>query len=88
MMLSSAFMSAQEDDQTKGDAKSASEIAKELSNPNTTLGTMNFNFDYINYQGDLPKAGSQNSVNMGFQPILPVPLSKTVNLFPVFLTLK
>ena len=61
--------------------KSASEIAKELANPNTTLGTMNFNFDYINYQGDLPDAGSQNSFTMGFQPILPVPLSKTVNLF-------
>ena len=91
MMLWSAFVSAQGGDQTKGDAKSASEIAKELSNPNTTLGTMNFNFDYINYQGDLPKAGSQNSVNMGFQPILPVPLSKTVNLFvrpniPVYFT--
>ena len=40
---------AQEDNQTKGDEKSASEIAKELAHPNTTLGTMNFNFDYINY---------------------------------------
>ena len=78
-----AFMAnAQEDDQTKGDEpNSAHEIAKELSNPNTTLGTMNFNFDYINYRGDLPDAGSQNSFNMGFQPILPVPLSKSVNLF-------
>jgi hypothetical protein len=72
---------AQEDNQTKGDEKSASEIAKELAHPNTTLGTMNFNFDYINYQGDLPDAGSQNSFTMGFQPVLPVPLSKTMNLF-------
>ena len=72
---------AQDDDQTKGDEKSASEIAVELAHPNTTLGTMNFNFDYINYQGDLPDAGSQNGFSMGFQPVLPIPLSKTVNLF-------
>ena len=72
---------AQEDNQTKGDEKSASEIAADLANPNTTLGTMNFNFDYVHYQGNLPNAGSQNSFSMGFQPILPVPLSKTVNLF-------
>ncbi len=72
---------AQDDDQTKGVEKSASEIAAELAHPNTTLGSMNFNFDYINYQGDLPDAGSQNSFTVGFQPVLPVPLSKTMNLF-------
>jgi hypothetical protein len=78
-----AFMAnAQEVDQTKDDLpKSASEIAKELANPNTVLGTLNFNFDYINYQGDLPDAGGQNSFSIGFQPVLPIPLSKTVNLF-------
>ena len=72
---------AQEDDQTKGDEKTASEIAKELAHPNTVLGTMNFNFDYMHYRGDLPDAGSQNSFSMSFQPVLPVPLSKTINLF-------
>jgi hypothetical protein len=71
--------------------KSADEIAKELANPNTVLGTLNFNFDYINYQGDLPNAGSQNSFTLGFQPVLPIPLSETVNLFvrpniPLYLT--
>jgi hypothetical protein len=78
-----AFMAnAQEVDQTKDDLpKSASEIAKELAKPNTVLGTLNFNFDYINYQGDLPDAGGQNSFSIGFQPVLPIPLSKTVNLF-------
>lgn len=77
-----AFMAhAQEDGQTNGDEMSADAIAKELANPNTTLGTLNFNFDYINYQGDLPDAGSQNSFNIGFQPVLPIPLSKSVNLF-------
>jgi hypothetical protein len=87
-----AFMvNAQEDDQTKGDEKSADEIAKELANPNTVLGSMNFNFDYINYQGDLPDAESQNSFTIGFQPVLPVPLNKTTNLFvrpniPIYFT--
>ena len=78
-----AFMAnAQEDDQTKGDApQSADEIAKALADPNTVLGTMNFNFDYVNYQGDLPDAGSQNSFTIGFQPVLPIPLNKTMNLF-------
>jgi hypothetical protein len=78
-----AFMAnAQEDDQTTGDApQSASEIAKALADPNTVLGTLNFNFDYINYQGDLPDAGSQNSFTIGFQPVLPIPLNKTTNLF-------
>ncbi|MBU1009994.1 MAG: hypothetical protein KKD74_07665 [Bacteroidetes bacterium] len=81
MIFTTTLISAQEDNQTKGDKKSADEIAKELADPNTVLGTLNFNFDYINYQGDLPEAGSQNSFSMGFQPVLPVPLNKTVNLF-------
>jgi len=41
---------------------SAAELAKELANPNTVLGTMNFNFDYMHYQGDLPGA-----VNLSFR---------------------
>jgi hypothetical protein len=73
------------------DEETTSEIAAQLANPNTTLSTMNFNFDYINYQGDLPDAGSQNSVVMSFQPILPIPLSETMNLFvrpniPIYFT--
>jgi hypothetical protein len=40
---------------------SASEIAAELSNPNSTLGTMNFNIDYLVYQGDLPGASDQSN---------------------------
>ena len=73
------------------DEESTSEIAAQLANPNTTLGTMNFNFDYINYRGDLPNAGSQNSVVMGFQPVLPYQLSESMNLFvrpqiPIYFT--
>jgi hypothetical protein len=59
----------------------AADIAKELANPNTVRGTLNFNFDYMHYNGTLPGAGSQNSFSMSFQPSLPVPLNKTTNLF-------
>ncbi len=60
---------------------SAEEIAAELSNPNSTLGTMSFNFDYIALGGDIPGASSQDAFRMTFQPSLPYPLSKTTNLF-------
>jgi hypothetical protein len=33
---------------------SIDQIAKELVNPNTSLGSLNF--DYINYKGDLPSS--------------------------------
>lgn len=88
LLLCSSILYAQE---TEEGEKSAADIAKELANPNTVLGSMNFNFDYINYQGDLPDAGSQNSLTLGFQPVLPVPLNKTTNLFvrpniPLYIT--
>ena len=60
---------------------SAEEIAAELANPNSTLGTMSFNFDYISLGGDIPGASSQDAFRMTFQPSLPYPLSKTTNLF-------
>jgi hypothetical protein len=81
MMLFSALMNAQEAQEDKKEEASADEIAKELANPNTTLGSLNFNFDYIHYKGDLPDAESQNSFSMSFQPVLPIPLSTTMNLF-------
>ncbi|PWK19657.1 hypothetical protein [Xanthomarina spongicola] len=80
MMLFSALINAQEAQETQ-EKPSADELAKELANPNTVRGTLNFNFDYVHYQGDLPGAESQNSFVMGFQPVLPLPLNKTTNLF-------
>lgn len=61
--------------------KSASEIAAELANPNTVLGTMNFNLDYINYTGSLPGAGDQSATLFTFQPSLPYPLGNGMNFF-------
>ncbi|MDH3978822.1 MAG: hypothetical protein OEU86_09910 [Gammaproteobacteria bacterium] len=62
-------------------APDASEIAAALSNPNTNLGSMNFQFDYIAYDGDLPNASSQSALRATFQPSLPYKLSDTTNLF-------
>ena len=60
---------------------SAAEIAAALADPNTSMGTMNFNFDYISYKGDIPGAGSADALRMLFQPVLPYALSDTTNLF-------
>jgi len=62
-------------------APSAQDIAAQLSNPNTTLGTMNILFDYVDFDGDLPRASSQSALRGTFQPSLPYPLSETTNLF-------
>ena len=60
---------------------SAQDIAAELSNPNTSLGTMSLQFDYIAFDGDLPGASSQHALRATFQPSLPYALSDTTNLF-------
>jgi len=77
--------------QEQEEPESAAELAKELANPNTTLGTMAFPIDFIMYNGDLPDANKQSSVLLNFQPSLPIPLSKGVNLFvrplvPIYLS--
>jgi hypothetical protein len=61
--------------------KSIDDIAKELANPNTTLGTMAFPIDFIKYSGTLPDAGNQYGMLLNFQPSLPIPLSQGLNLF-------
>ena len=62
-------------------AASAEEIAAELSNPNSVLGTLNTNFDYTTYAGTAPGAGDQSSMVIGFQPNLPYPLGEGKNFF-------
>ena len=59
----------------------AAAIAKELTNPNTTLGSLNFQCDYIHYRGDLPVAGQQNAFIFSFQPVLPYPVKPGLNIF-------
>lgn len=59
----------------------AAAIAKELTNPNTTLGSLNFQGDYLHYRGDLPAANQQNAFSISFQPILPYPIKPGLNIF-------
>jgi len=67
-------------------AKSAEEVAHELANPNTSLGFLAFQFDYINYDGDLPGASDQNAWKLSFQPSIPYPIAEGTNFFlrPLF----
>ena len=60
---------------------SAAEIAAALSDPNTNLGSMNFQFDYIEFEGKIPGAGSAQATRLLFQPSLPYALTETSNLF-------
>src|SRR5210317_660527 len=60
---------------------SAAEVAAALSDPNTNMGSMNFQFDYISYDGDIPGAGSASATRMLWQPSLPYKLNDTTNLF-------
>ncbi|MCL2919239.1 hypothetical protein [Shewanella litorisediminis] len=63
------------------DTDDVDKIARELANPNTTLGSLSFNFDYITYEGDLPNADDQGNFQVSFQPILPIPISAGTNLY-------
>ena len=69
--------------------QSADDLAKQLADPNATLGVLFSQFDYTRYSGDIPNAG-QNGVVFNFQPSLPIPLGPGTNLFvrpliPVYL---
>jgi len=63
------------------EARSAAEIAAELANPNTVLGSLTFNLDYIAFDGDIAGADRQEAIRLTFQPSLPYPLGPGFNLF-------
>ena len=54
--------------------KSADEVAKSLSNPNTPLASLNFENGFTWYKGSLPGADAQTSYSLLFQPVLPFPI--------------
>ncbi|SHO59497.1 hypothetical protein [Algoriphagus zhangzhouensis] len=60
--------------------KSSEQLAKELANPNATVGQMLFPIDYVRYNGSLNDA-NQGGLVMSFQPSLPIPLSEGLNLY-------
>ena len=62
-------------------SKSAEEIARELANPNTSLGFLAFQLDYLKYDGDLPDADEQDAWRFNFQPSFPYPIFGGMNFF-------
>ena len=54
--------------------KSADEVARELSNPNTALASLTFKNQFRWFEGDLPNADDELSYTLLFQPALPFPL--------------
>ena len=72
---------AQEEQAEEKQAATADAVARELANPNTVLGSLNFNFDYSAYKGDLPGASDQSATRVTFQPVFPYPISKSTNFY-------
>ncbi len=61
-------------------APSANDLAEKLNNPTAAIGSMNTFIDFKTYGGSLPDAGSQTGFSLTFQPSLPKPLGKGINL--------
>ena len=57
------------------------QIAAELADPNTNLGSINMFIDYIRYGGDVPGADEQSAFSMIVQPNMPYKLNESTNLF-------
>jgi hypothetical protein len=55
--------------------ESAAETAQRLANPADQPANMTFNFDFVEYQGNLPDAGGQRGWSLSAQPVIPVPVA-------------
>jgi hypothetical protein len=54
--------------------KSTDEVAKQLSNPASSLASLFTSLEYTLYKGDLPDADDQDGLTFSFQPVLPFPV--------------
>jgi hypothetical protein len=81
ILISLVFIAQFDYAQQVDNTSDADAIAKEMANANTTLGSLNFQFDYVHFRGNLPSAGQQNSISFSFQPILPYPVKQGLNIF-------
>lgn len=54
--------------------QSADAAAKELANPASAMASLNINFQYTDFAGDLPNSDDQSSTSILFQPALPFPV--------------
>ena len=73
---------------TTANAQTLDDIAIDLINPVSSLGTMINDFNYTTFQGDLPEADDQDRWEYNITPSIPFPLSngKTIVLrfsFPI-----
>jgi len=50
-------------------------VAKSLSNPNTSLASLNFESGFAWHNSNLPGVDAQTSNSLLFQPILPFPIN-------------
>lgn len=60
--------------------KSAAEIAAELSNPTAAVAGLSSNFNFTEYDGNLPGADDQRGWNYLFQPSFPFPQDNGKNV--------
>ena len=65
--------------ETSGQEQSASDVARELANPNSSLASLTFKNQYRWYTGDLPGADDQDNYTMVFQPVFPLSLPQAGN---------
>lgn len=76
-----AAKTARRGDKGGAASPSASEVAAELTNPNSILGILTTLYDYKTFGGTMPGASKQTSQAITFQPSLPYPLAEGKNLF-------
>ena len=72
---------ADADEQKGTSVLTVDEIAKELSNPVTTLVTLDNDFEFRSYQGDLSGADDQSALIYKLKASLPIPLDNGKNIF-------
>ena len=72
---------ADEKQEEVSDGDKAEEAAKNLANPNASIGFLTFPTDVSFYRGDLPDANSQSAFKFNFQPSLPYKIGESMNLF-------
>ena len=65
-----------EDAKAEETTHSADDVARELSNPNSSLATLTMKNQYRWYTGDLPDADDQDNYTMLLQPVFPLSLPK------------
>ncbi len=78
ILLFSFVVFAQEEEQKA--EPGIDELAQKLNNPIAAIGTMNTFIDFKTYKGSLPDADGQTGWSLTFQPSLPKPLGKGINL--------